>query len=133
MREKFRVLIADDDQKTRKIYVQILKKNTEFQVEEAKNGKEAMEIIREERPDLIIMDILMPMQGGIMMYRELKIDDSFKDIPVIIYSGIAKRTFLRTQEARTEFGDQRVPPPDGYIEKPAKPAQLESVIKDILG
>ena len=91
-----------------------------------------MEKIRQSRPDLIIMDILMPQQSGIQMYRDLKFSDSLKDIPVIIYSGVAKRTFLRTQAARSERGGRSVPKPDAYIEKPAKPEDLVSVVKEII-
>jgi len=57
MREKFRVLIADDDQKTRKVYVKILKKNPEFQVEEAKNGKEAIRKIDRSVPEIVLCDL----------------------------------------------------------------------------
>ena len=127
-----RVLVVDDEDEVREFVSAVLEEN-DYTPLIARNGKEAMEIIRQDRPDLIIMDILMPMQGGIMMYRGLKTNDSFKDIPVIIYSGIGKRTFLRTQEARTEFGEQRVPPPEAYIEKPAKAEKLETAIEDILG
>jgi twitching motility two-component system response regulator PilH len=67
------------------------------------------------------------------MYREMKNDESLKDIPVIILSGIAKRTFLRSQEALTEFGDQPVPEPEAYIEKPVEPEELADIIKKFIG
>ena len=86
----------------------------------------------EERPDLIILDVLMPKQSGIKMYRELKGDESLKEIPVIVLSGIAKRTFLRSQEALTEFRSQSVPEPEAYIEKPAEPEELVETIKKLI-
>ena len=88
---------------------------------------------RDEAPDLIILDVLMPKQSGIRMYRELKSNESLKNIPVIILSGIAKRTFLRSQEALTEFGDQPVPEPDVYMEKPVEPLELAETVKKLIG
>ena len=73
------------------------------------------------------------MQSGIKMYRELKSDETLNDIPVIIYSGIPKRTFLRTQAAREESsGKESIPAPEEYIEKPANPEHLERTIKKLL-
>ncbi len=66
------------------------------------------------------------------MYRELKTTEAFRDMLVVVYSGIAKRTFLRTQAARVEMGGESVPEPDAYIEKPASPEHLVSVVKKIL-
>ena len=88
-----------------------------------------MNLIKKEKPDLVILDVLMPKQSGIKIYRELKTDASFKDMPIIIHSGIAKRTFLRSQEALTEFGDEKIPEPDAYLEKPIEPEELIENIK----
>ncbi len=126
-----KVLIIDDEDEVRDFVSTLLEENGYAPIT-ASNGAEAMDMVRQDKPDLIIMDILMPKQGGIKMYRELKSEDSFKDIPVVVYSGIAKRTYLRTQAARTEMGDQSVPDPEAYIEKPAKPEKLAAVIKSLL-
>ena len=128
---KKKILIVDDEDQVRDFVSTVLEENG-YTPLMARNGEEAMEMIRQKRPDLIIMDILMPKQGGIRMYRELKSSERFKDIPVVIYSGIAKRTFLRTQAARVELGDKSVPDPEAYIEKPAKPEYLEGIIKKLL-
>ena len=126
------VVAVDDEVQVREIVSTILEENG-YVALLAKNGEEAMDIIRQNSPDLIIMDILMPRQSGIKMYRELKSDEILNDIPIIIYSGIAKRTFLRTQAAREESGSQEsVPTPEEYVEKPAKPEHLEKVIKKLL-
>ena len=99
----------------------------------ANNGEEGLAKVREEKPDLVILDVLMPKQSGIKMYRELKTDEALKHIPVIIHSGIAKRTFLRSQEALTEFGDDPVPEPAAYLEKPVEPEELASMITKLIG
>jgi len=99
----------------------------------ANNGEEGLAKVREEKPDLVILDVLMPKESGIKMYRELKTDETLKHIPVIIHSGIGKRTFLRSQEALTEFGDDPVPEPAAYLEKPVEPEELAEMIKKLIG
>jgi len=75
----------------------------------------------------------MPKQSGIRMYRELKTDEPFRDIPVIILSAIAPKSFFRSQEVLAEFAGQSVPKPEAYIEKPEEPEELVELIKKILG
>ena len=128
---KKRVLIVDDEDEVREFVSTVLEENG-YVPQTAKNGEEAMAIVRKSRPDLIILDVLMPRKGGIKMYRELKTADSFTEIPVVIYSGIAKRTFLRTQTVRSEFSGKSVAEPEGYVEKPSKPEYLAAVVKEIL-
>ncbi|MBW2674088.1 MAG: response regulator [Deltaproteobacteria bacterium] len=127
-----RVLTVDDDPDIT-IFVKTVLEENGYTPLVARNGEAGLSIARDESPDLIILDVLMPKQSGIRMYRELKSDESLKDIPVIILSGIAKRTFLRSQEALTEFGDQAIPEPDVYIEKPVEPLELAETVKGLIG
>ncbi len=126
------VLSVDDEIDTRDLVSTVLEENG-YEALLATNGEEAMDMIRQQKPELIILDILMPKQSGIRLYRELKTSDSLRDIPVIIYSGIARRTLLRAQAALTESGGESVPDPEAYIEKPAPPERLLAAVKKILG
>jgi twitching motility two-component system response regulator PilH len=74
----------------------------------------------------------MPKQSGIKMYRELKGSESLKDVPVIIYSGIPRRTLLRAQTTLSETEGENVPEPDAYLEKPVTPRRLAETVKRIL-
>jgi len=127
-----RVLVVDDDPDVRLFNTTVLEENG-YTPLVATNGQEGLEIIREEVPDLVILDVMMPKQSGIRLYRELKTDKALKKIPVIILSGIAEKTFLRSQNALTEFGGEEVPPPETYIEKPVEPDELADVVKKVLG
>ncbi len=127
-----KVLTVDDDPDI-SIFVKTVLEENGYTPLVARNGEAGLAIAREESPDLIILDVLMPKQSGIRMYRELKSDDALKNIPVIILSGIAKRTFLRSQEALTEFGDESIPEPDVYIEKPVEPLELAETVKGLIG
>jgi len=126
------ILAVDDELQTRDFVSTVLEENGYTPVL-AQNGEEAMEIIRQNKPDLVILDIMMPKQSGIKMYRELKRTESFKDIPVIVCSGLPRRTYLRAQAALTETSGESVPEPDAYIEKPVTPERLEDTIKKVLG
>jgi len=127
-----KVLSVDDDPDIRLFVTTVLEENG-YTPLTASNGEEGLEIIKKERPDLVTLDVLMPRQSGIKMYRELRTDDSLKNIPVIILSGIARRTFLRSQEALTEFGSENVPEPEAYLEKPVEPEDLAKMIKKVIG
>ena len=126
-----KILIVDDEDDVIEFVSTVLKENG-FVPVVARNGEEALDMIREDRPDLIVMDILMPKQSGIRMYRELKTSESLKDIPVIIYSGIARRTLKRALSARTVSTGERVPDPEAHIEKPVKPERIVFTVKKIL-
>ncbi len=127
-----KVLSVDDDPDIR-LFVTTVLEEYGYTPLTASNGEEGLEIIKKERPDLVTLDVLMPRQSGIKMYRELRTDDSLKNIPVIILSGIARRTFLRSQEALTEFGSENVPEPEAYMEKPVEPEDLAKMIKKVIG
>jgi len=102
-----KVLIVDDDVDIRKVVSKLVEKSGYITIE-AKNGVEGMGKVREDKPDLIILDILMPKESGVRMYRELKTEEPLKNIPVIVL-------------------------PEAYIEKPEEPEELIALMKKILG
>ena len=97
-----KVLIVDDDPDVRMFNATVVEESGYTPVE-ATNGEEGLKMVKRDRPDLVLLDVLMPKQSGIRLYRELKTDKSLIGIPVIMLSGVAKRTFLRSQKALTEF------------------------------
>ena len=126
-----KVLAVDDDPDIRTFVLTVLEENG-YDPIVTKNGEEGIAKVKEVKPDLVILDVLMPKQSGIKMYREMKSNDSLKNIPVIILSGISKRIFLRSQEALTEFEGDNVPEPNAYIEKPVEPEELAETIKKFI-
>jgi len=127
-----KVLAVDDDPDIIAFVKTVLEENGYIPLI-ARNGEAGLAMVQQETPALVILDVLMPKQSGIRMYREMKQDESMKDVPVVILSGIAKRTFLRSQEALTEFGDAVVPEPDAYIEKPVEPEELADTVRQLIG
>ncbi len=127
-----KVLVVDDDPDVRLFNTTVLEENGYLPLE-AENGEEGLRMIRAEKPDLVILDVLMPRQSGIRLYRELKTNAALKDLKVMILSGIGQKTFLRSQQALTEFGENPVPEPEFYIEKPVDADVLAATIKKAIG
>ena len=127
-----KVLSVDDDPDVRAFVVTVLEENG-YTPLSAKDGEEGMNAIKAEGPDLVILDVLMPRGSGVRLYRELKTDASLNHIPVIVLSGIAKKSFLRSQKALTEFKGGEVPEPEAYLEKPVKAEELAETIKKVIG
>ncbi|MBW1841566.1 MAG: response regulator [Deltaproteobacteria bacterium] len=127
-----KVLTVDDDPDVRAFVVTVLEENG-YAPLSAQNGEEGMNAIKAEGPDLVILDVLMPRGSGVRLYRELRTDASLNHIPVIVLSGITKKSFLRSQKALTEFRGGEVPEPEAYLEKPVKAAELAETIKNVIG
>lgn len=127
-----KVLIVDDDPDVRLFSATVVEESgyTPF---EAANGEEALQMMRAEKPDLVILDVLMPRQSGVRLYRQLKTDAELRDVRVIVLSGIAKTSFLKSQQALAEFGQGAVPEPDFYLEKPVDAETLAETILKAIG
>ncbi len=119
MAEKGRVLVADDEPKVLSILRSYLQ-NDGFRVLEAQNGKQALDIFRREKPDIIILDIMMPEIDGIDVLREIR---RTSQIPIIMLT------------ARAEDSDKLVGlelGADDYVVKPFSPRELVARIKAVL-
>ena len=127
-----KALVIDDNPDVRLFSVALLKKNG-YTPLEAEDGESGLRMIKAEKPDLVILDVLMPRQSGVRLYRELKTAKSLKDIKVIVLGEIAKKSFLQSQKALAEFGDTDIPEPEIYLEKPVEPQELAEALKKIRG
>ena len=88
MSDKKRVLAVDDDPSVCDFYSQVLKLSG-YDVECAPSAAKAREALAKRRPDIVLMDIMMPDQDGISFTRELRADAKTSDIPIIVVSGLA--------------------------------------------
>jgi twitching motility two-component system response regulator PilH len=127
-----KVLVVDDDPDVQLFSVTVLEENG-YTPLTANDGHEGMDVIRQEKPALVILDVLMPRESGIKLYRTLRTESKYESIPVIVLSGISKRSFLLSQNALSEFGGDAVPEPNMYLEKPVEPEELAKAIKSVLG
>jgi len=128
---KKKIMVVDDELDMR-VFVSTLLETSGYKPYVATHGLEGIQMAKEIKPDLIIMDVMMPKQGGVQLYREIKTHDELKHIPVIILSGIAKKTFFHSQNVLDSYKGQSVPEPEAYIEKPPESDELIQCIENLL-
>ena len=130
--KKKRILVVDDELDMR-TFITTLLETSGYKPIIAVNGEDGILQAREKKPAAIILDVMMPREGGIQMYRELKNDEELKDIPVIMLSAIAKKTFFHSQQVLNTYRGQKVPEPTAYIEKPPETEELLQILEQCLG
>ena len=86
----------------------------------------------EIEPDLIVLDVMMPGEGGVHLYRRLKTDKILREIPIIMISAVEEKTFLHfIKMLRIRLNDD-IPQPDAYVEKPPDPEEILKIAKSLL-
>lgn len=120
---KKKVLIVDDEMDMR-IFISALLNTSGYQATATRDGKDGIRKAKELLPDLIILDVMMPGEGGVQMYRQLKTDETLKDIPVIMLSAVAKNTFIHYLKMLNVQLNNSIPYPDAYMEKPPEADEL---------
>ena len=117
------ILAVDDDLDTLNI-IRVKLEAHQFKVVTARDGQQALGVIRQQSPDLIIMDVMMPKLSGFKVARLIKFDSKSKQIPLILLTA-------RTQEADRALGLQVGA--DVYMTKPFDPEHLLREVKRLLG
>lgn len=126
-----KVLIVDDDLHMR-FFLKTLLETNGFIPITAREGAEGIQKATDSRPDLIILDIMMPGEGGVAMYRHLKSDELLSDIPVIMLSGVDYETFRHSLHMINITLEKPLPEPAGYLEKPPEAGPLLKLIEAVL-
>src|SRR5262249_20772547 len=119
---KQRILVADDDPEILTL-LSLRLKSRGYEVFEAIDGETALEQARGNKPDLVILDVMMPQKNGWEVARELKQDATTKDIGIIILTAIGEKMNEITSPL---YGA------DAYIDKPFEFQELESAIESVL-
>ena len=122
-REQPVVLAADDDEDILELIVFRLERSG-YTVLQAHDGAQALELARSSRPDLAVLDVMMPKMDGFEVTRRLREDEATSKMPIILLTA-------RSQEADVERGFDAGA--DDYIRKPFSPQELRSRVQAILG
>jgi len=117
-----KIVLAEDEPQIARLIEFKLKKEG-YSVTSKENGEEALKAIKEDKPDLILLDIMMPVMGGYEVLRRLKEDENLKSVPVIMLTA-------RAQEKDVVKGIDMGA--EDYITKPFHPAELLARVKRIL-
>ena len=110
-----KVLIVEDNDKNLKLFKLIIN-SLGYEVFSAKNGEEGVRMAKEMMPDLILMDIQMPVMDGITAMDNIRVDENIKNIPVIALTSYAMR------------GDRERLLPHGFVDYIAKPVSKDGLI-----
>jgi two-component system, cell cycle response regulator DivK len=116
------ILVVEDQEDNRQILRDLLT-SADYEMTEAENGQEALDAVAKQRPDLILMDIQLPVMDGYEATRRLKGNPAYKDIPIIVVTSYA----LSGDE-----GKARDAGCDAYVTKPYSPRQLLAKIREFL-
>lgn len=125
--ERKKILIVDDELDMR-IFLCNLLGSCGYEPIDAGDKEEGMQMAAREKPALIILDVTMPKESGIQLYRELKSHEYLKDVPVIMVSTIDRKTFSFYQKFQHTPGGKGVPEPGAYLEKPLESEELIALV-----
>ena len=125
------VLVVDDELSFR-FFLKALFETEGHEVMVGRNAKDGIAHLKKRKPDLITLDVMMPEHGGLEMYRALNAESDWKDIPVIMLSGVGANTYAHALAMSGATGDS-LPEPYAYVEKPPKPEHLLELARSILG
>lgn len=127
--EAKKVLIVDDEAEMLE-FVQVALEDDGYDLRVAEDGKVALQKTREDRPDLIILDIQMPNKDGLSTLYDLRHDPATRAIPVLLLTGAAEKTGVRFSAAAVEeyMGER----PELFLDKPVDPGELRQAVRSLL-
>jgi CheY-like chemotaxis protein len=145
-----RVLVVDDEPNTRK-YVSVLLEENGYEAATACDGADGLEKLKESKPDLIVLDVMMPRKSGLTLFKQLKKNDELKDIPILMLTGVAgvieeleeqkddtfeqpfdnlRETLKKAIQAMREHGDIK---PEMFVDKPVDPEGFIAKVQGLIG
>jgi PAS domain S-box-containing protein len=123
MNEASRILVVDDDPAILQVFSQILR-TAGYEVREASTGRQGLQQTREHRPDLVLLDVVLPDMRGVEVCRQIKADAALPDIFVVLFSGEATGPAHKVVGLDTGADD--------YITKPVNPDEFLARIRTLL-
>ncbi len=148
MSDRKQLLIVEDNEEAAMFMSRILEERG-YDYHVARNGIEAISAVWENRPELVLLDIMLPQKSGIHVFHEMKSNPELEDIPIIVVTGMSQVTGVDLHTGREKpkedegdvvahqlgsmLGERiRGLTPDGLIEKPFDPDLLIDQIQSLL-
>jgi len=146
-----KVLVVDDDENTVKFLSVALSENG-YEPVGAYDGEEGLQKAEETNPDLILLDVMMPKRTGFVLFKQLRRNEQFKNVPVMMLTGVADvleedesqaegDTFERPYDSLREslkkaikkMRDEGLERPEKFMDKPIDPDELIVAVKELIG
>ena len=144
------VLIVDDDQNTVK-FLSVVLSDHGYDPVCAYDGNEGLQKVQQDAPDLIVLDVMMPKKTGFVLFRQLKKDQQYKDIPVLMLTGVSgvleelesykEESFEKPYDSLREslkkqireMRDEGLVRPDMFVDKPVDPDDFIVQVQRLIG
>ncbi len=144
------VLVIDDDKNTVK-YLSALLSDHGYEPVAAYNGSEGLDKVKQAKPDLIVLDVMMPKKTGFVLFEQLKKDDRYKDIPILMLTGVSgvlqslddhmEETFEKSYDSLREalrrkireMRDEGLVRPEMFVDKPVDPDSFLAKVRQLIG
>ncbi len=145
-----KILLIDDD-KSAVRYLSVVLEEAGYEVATAFDGREGLEKVTAVRPDLIVLDVMMPKKSGFTLFKQLRRDDQFKELPVLMLTGVAgvlegldeesDDTHARPYDSLREklrntiqgMRSEGLVKPNMFMDKPVEPDVFLTRIRELLG
>ncbi|MHC4970035.1 MAG: response regulator [Planctomycetota bacterium] len=144
------VLVVDDDRNTVK-FLSVLLSEHGYEPVPAYDGTEGLQKVEQSRPDLVVLDVMMPKKSGFVLFRQLKQDPQYTDIPVLMLTGVTGvleeleaqdgDTFERPYDSLRaalkqkidEMREEGLIKPEMFMDKPVDPDSFIMKVRELLG
>jgi len=144
------VLVVDDDRNTVK-YLSVVLSEHGYDPVPAYDGSEGLAKVKQARPDLIVLDVMMPKKTGFVLFRQLKKDEQYKDIPILMVTGVSgvleeleshmdesfekpydslRETLKKQIQEMRQEGPVR---PEMFVDKPVDPDSFIAKVRQLIG
>ena len=145
-----RVLVVDDDRNT-VTYLSVVLSENGYDPIPAYDGSEGLQKIKQVKPDLIILDVMMPKKSGLVLFKQLKRDEQFKDIPILMLTGVSgiieemedhkDETFEKPYDNLREalkkairgMREDGLIKPEMFVDKPVDPEDFVARVRQLIG
>ena len=144
------VLIVDDDRNTVKFLSVVLSEHG-YDPVSAADGSEGLRKVKQAKPDLIVLDVMMPKKTGFVLFKQLKKDEQYRDIPILMLTGVSgileemeqhmeetcEKPYDSLREALRkqirELRDEGLVRPDMFMDKPVDPDVFITEVDQLIG
>jgi two-component system sensor histidine kinase/response regulator len=128
MEQRSKILVVDDDPDVIEAITTVLESRDDYDVCTARDGLECMQAVKEDLPDLLILDLLMPRMDGFAVVRDLRDNPRYRKLPIMILTSVREDASYRRYELETGLAMDV----QDYIEKPVPSAELLRRVANLL-
>jgi CheY-like chemotaxis protein len=127
-----RILVVDDEPDVRAV-MRGLAEEAGFEVVEAEDGEEALALAVQYLPDVVVLDVMMPVADGFEVFRKLREDPATAQMAIVMLTSVNDFELGKSHSAESMAEAFREPPPDAFLEKPIDPDVLRGTLLELRG